>query len=446
MTITQETGLGLLLGLLAMPLLASPGRAPLVLPPLAREELAAAPLASGVFAAARADYADLRVLDEAGHKVPFLIETLTAPHRSAVRRDCAVLAPQARETGANALELTFALAPDVPPPTGLAIDTPLRDFQQRVKVEGAAADGPWQVLADGAVIYDLSRFISVRQNEVAWAPAACRQFRVTLLDAATDRASDMREVTTGTAGSSVRQNVRHEPFRVDRLRFWRLETVEDGREPVLAEYPLTRVAATTQATGSMFVFRSAREPLTRITFATTNRLFQRTFRLYGRDAITDVEEDAPGRLLASGGLTHLRFQNISRTDMTVAFPATRCREYVLVCDGASDEPADVTAAKAEGLTPRVILAASPDKSYMLAFGEARDAQNAMPDAAAIRSLLDSGCRPVEARLGPVTAVAETAHRRTWRAWLNSSWAMTGAMAVAGLLLAWVLVKAFRKLG
>jgi hypothetical protein len=421
-------------------------RAPIELPTLAREELVAVALTSHVFSAARDDYADLRVTDANGQTVPFLLQDVAQPCMVTRRIACAAKPPQAREAGANALELTYELAHDAAIPTGLTLETPLRDFRQRVKVEASADGRVWQVLADGAAVYGLARFIDVRCVDVAWQPRAGRWVRVTLLDVQTDRPADVREVTTATASGSttVRQNVRREAFRVDGIRFWREESYENGRTPVLTNYPLARVSATTRADASVFVFRGCREPLTRLTFSTPSRLFSRAYRLYGRDTAEGWTDEAPGRLLASGTLTEVRFQDIARTAMQADFPVSRFREFVLVCTAADGEAADVTVARAEGPIQRVIFVAAQGRAYTLSFGDPDATAVVMPEAREIRSLLQSGCQPLEARLGPITGAAGNA--RTWRTWLNSSGALVGAMVVAGLVLAVVLVRAGRKLG
>jgi hypothetical protein len=317
-----------------------------------------------------------------------------------------------------------------------------------VRVETSADGEAWETLTDGAAVYGLARFVDVRCVDVAWSPRPGRLLRVTLLDAQTDRPADVREVTTidttAASGSTVRQSVRREPFRVDRIRFWREETYTQERVPVLTDYPLSRVSASARRDDAVFVFRGSREPLQRIVFATPSRLFYRACRLYGRDDGDGPRADgAPGRLLASGVLTDVRFQEIARTAMTLEFPVSRFRKYVLVCDAAGGEAADVTVARAEGPIPQVVFVAAPGGAYALSFGDPAAAAAAMPEAREIRSLLDSGCRPLEARLGVATGSTGTGR---WRAWLNSTGAMVGAMAVAGLVLAAILLRAGRKLG
>jgi hypothetical protein len=423
-------------------------RAPIELPTLAREELIAVALTSNILLVARDDYADLRVTTADGKAVPFLLQEAARPSMVARRIACPARPPQAREAGSNALELVYELEPRASMPTGLTVDTPLRDFHQRVKVETSSDGSAWQVVTEGAAIYGLARFIDVRGVDVAWQPRAVRWLRVTLLEAQSDRPSDVRDVTTlnttASSGTTVHQTVRREPFRVDGIRFWREETHEGGRTPVLADYALARVSAVARADGSVFVFRGSRAPLTRITFATPDRLFSRAYRLYGRDAAAGWTEAEPGRLLASGTLTEVRFQDIARTAMTVAIPVSRFREYVLVCPAVGVESTEVTVARAEGLLQRVIFVAVPGRAYTLWFGDS-SATVAMPEAREIRALTESGCQPVEARLGAVTGDAAGDARGTWRAWLNSSWAMIGAMAFAGVVLAVVLMRAGRKL-
>ena len=80
--------------LLALPAGAA-WRAPVELPPLAREELVAVTLATNVFAAARQDYADLRILDDQERAVPFALHELSEKRQVTVRLPCAVSQPEA---------------------------------------------------------------------------------------------------------------------------------------------------------------------------------------------------------------------------------------------------------------------------------------------------------------------------------------------------------------
>ena len=418
-------------------------RAPIQFPPLAREELVAATLSSNVFAASRDDYTDLRVLDDAGQAVPFVLQTLTTRKTTTLMRDCPAAAPQARELENQALELTFALLPDVPSPTSLTIETPLRDFQQRVQVEGSVDGITWQVLVNSALLYDLSRFVDVRQCDVSWGANNCRRFRVTFFDATRDRPDTVREVTSGTRGTNVRQNVRSEPFRVQRVRLGRAEPVVSGSTPVRVAYPLSYDEAASKKEIGQFVFRSSREPLTQIVLSTTNRLFHRSYRLYGRNEPVRPGDDAPGLLLASGVLTQIRFQEISRTDMTIDFPLSRFREYVLVAETAAGDATGLALARAEGVVPRIIFAAVPDRTYALLFGDSDADYPVLPETAALQTLVSGNRQFMEARVGDATGAPGAP--RSWKGWLNSTAVMIGAMAIAGLLLTLMLISAGRKM-
>jgi len=422
-------------------------RATVELPALAREELAALRLTEPVFQATRDDYADLRVTGSDGAAVPFVLHDVVDSREATRRIGCGVRQPRAHETDANTLELVYELEPETGWPSGLTLDTPLRDFHRRVRVDVSEDGLAWQILTNGASVYGLARFIDVRHTEVAWQPRRGNWLRVTLLDAQTDRPSDTREVlamdTTTASGSTVRQTVTRESFRVDRIHFWREERYTQARVPVLTSYPLTRVAVFSRRNAMVFVFRGDRAPLQRITFATPSRLFSRSCRLYGRNEGAGWTEDQPGRLLASGTLTDVRFQDLTRTAMTLTFPVSRFREYVLVCAAPDGESAEVTEALGEGPMPRVVFIAAPGRAFTLSFGDPEATAAAMPEAREIRALLEGGCIPIEARLGPVTGTAPGGARR---AWLNSSGMMIGAMALAGLVLAGVLLRAARKLG
>jgi hypothetical protein len=419
-------------------------QAPVALPPLAREELAAVTLNSNVFATAREDYADLRILDDEGRAVPFTMQEASESRRVSVRRPCAVAQPEARQEN-NRLTLLYRLEQASLPPSGLTVETPLRDFRQQLRIEGSRDGAAWELLREGAEIYALERFVDVRACDAAWTPGAWRHYRVTLLEAEADRPAAVREVTRQTSGTdeatAVRQEIRREPFRVDRIRFWREEERETARVAVLTAYPLPRIAVEEHKETCRLVFRGWRAPLTQITFATGERLFSRRYRLYGRDDAARWSEAAPGRLLASGTLTSVRFQEIVHTAMVVAFPAARCHEYVLELERRQGEEIDVTVAKAEGLTPRPVFVAHPGRQYRLEFG---GASHGAPRSPAIVSLLAGGGQPLAATLGDTTGTPPPGGWRAGLTWLNSRGAMFGGMALLGVVLAAILVRIARE--
>ena len=294
------------------------------------------------------------------------------------------------------------------------------------------------------MLYDLSSYIDVRQSEVSWSSTSCRRFRITCFDALRDRPSELREVTRGTAGSSVRQNVRAEPFRLNHLRFWRDETTEGAPSPVTVAYPLARDAAAPQPTTDRMIFRSSREPLTRIVLATTNRLFHRSYRLYGCAADEPSANESPGRLLASGTLTQIRYQEIARTNLAIEIPVSRFARYVLVCETAAGDAPDVdlSVKQAVGIQPRLVFVATPGRSYTLAFGDPQASRHSLPETAALQTLLESQGPRIEGTIG--AAIGAAVKPRSWRFWLNSSPVMLGAIAVAGVLLALALFDASRR--
>ncbi|MDD5706239.1 MAG: hypothetical protein PHR35_09955, partial [Kiritimatiellae bacterium] len=390
-------------------------RAPIVIEPEpAREELVAVSLTSNVFEAAREDYADLRIVDDAGRATPFVLRQKTEMRRASVRLACAAEPPLARTEG-KALELVYVLPTNSPTPSGLTIDTPLRDFRQRVRVAASTNGIHWETLNQAAEIYGLERYVDVRATDVTWTPGNWRHYRVTFPEIDTDAPAATREVTSRTGGTdpgtAVTQRIRREPFRVDRVRFWRDQERVASSAPALTDYTLTCRARESRPGRARFVFRSWREPLTSIVFATPDRLFARSYRLFARDGEESWTDDVPGRLLASGMLTCVRFQDIRHESMTVAFTVTRCREYVLDLPPDGDTPAEVTVARAAGVTPQPVFVAQPGRRYDLVFGGVARAQ---PDAQAISALLSGNDAPLPATLG-VTVGAQAPDR--WRATL-----------------------------
>ena len=97
----------------------------------AAEEIMAVVLDPEVHAATRDGYPDLRILDEAGAEVPFLLEQ--AKHREIVkvREACPSDVVSLRDRDGKSLEIVVQLREKAPNADGLTIVTPLTDYEHR---------------------------------------------------------------------------------------------------------------------------------------------------------------------------------------------------------------------------------------------------------------------------------------------------------------------------
>jgi len=142
-----------------------------------REQMVLVNLDDDVYAATRDGYPDVRVLDNNGAEVPYLLERATEDHET-VRQHYAVEVLSLKEKPDNRIEIHVRLHKDCPTPHGVRLITPLKDYERSVRVTGRDKDGTWTELTDDALIFDYTRFMDVSNSDVRLPVNRCRELRI----------------------------------------------------------------------------------------------------------------------------------------------------------------------------------------------------------------------------------------------------------------------------
>lgn len=339
--------------------------------PLRDEQLIAAPLPAALFASADAALGNVWVEDDSGARVPAVIEPLTRSAERRAHEPC--VARRTRATlsdDGTALELDFDLAHDAPPPTGMTIQTPLRDFRRRVRVATSADGATWQTRVDDALIYALERFVDVRQCDVRWTAAPeDRHVRVIFLDADADRIDTARRVTVTSAGQSTTQTVvRAEPLAVKRIDFWREWIQQVPGETVLTEYPIHVRDVGVKEGWQVLDLAAGSVPLSRLTLRTDDSLFSRPYTLHGLAPRQGGGGGVTESSLAQGTLSQVAFQGVGFTNLMVTFATQRFEVYRLRLGAANGATSAVTIARAEGPAWQAVVPMRPERRYTLHCG------------------------------------------------------------------------------
>ena len=155
---------------------------PVVTEETAQEELFAVPLDSDVYAATRDNFPDLRVMSSDDQMVPFLVRHVRESRTDKVKKAWTAKSPGLKPLENDGLEIRITLDKDDPSPMGIRFITPLKDFEQQVRIF-ATADGTESTLVDAALIFDYSKFMDVRRTEVAIPSTTARSREPALLPA-----------------------------------------------------------------------------------------------------------------------------------------------------------------------------------------------------------------------------------------------------------------------
>ena len=360
--------------------LAAPGPAafrwsrPLDGPAPAATTVAAVPLDDALYAATADDYRDLRLVNEAGAELPRALEQQVAVRRRAVRRPVAAQLLALTELPDNGIAAEFALTDTNTVADGFSVQTPLRDFQHSVKIEGRADSADWTALVAAAPLFDYTRYMDLRQLDVALPSNTCRRFRLTISNVTAEKAQPWLRLVQQTGGHDARIETRtvdlqRQTFRVDRVVFWRLETVDGALEPACAGGPLKEfsVARDDRERATIVTLDGGRRPLNRLTLDIAQSNFSRPVMLQTPAVRNGVEAWADA---AGGRLLSIALPGYARRELALDFPEQRLGRARLVLRDGDNPPLTIRGVTGSGPVYRLLFLAEPGQRYRLRYGAA----------------------------------------------------------------------------
>jgi hypothetical protein len=412
------------------------------------EEILAVLLDSDIYAATRDGYPDLRIVDDRGAMVPYLLEPVAHRRTTQVRQSCASKVVSLKVDEGKGLEIVIELDEKAPGATGATIRTPLADFERRVRVYGSRSGVDWAPVVSEGAIFDYSRFMDVRNRDVVLPANDFRRFKLVVEHELDDRESPLRELIRSRGEGKKDEQVEitqalKRPFRIDGVDLWR--TVETDRESKAESFPYSTVGLHVEPDAKQQVSRveitSRREPLTRLSVSTASRNFSRPARVLipvQQGVRTDWVE------VGRGTLSLIQFRAFRRAELQVDFPQQRQERYQLVIENADNPPLEITAVAAEGAGHRLVFLGTEGRTYRVDYGS-DSAEPPRYDTAAVLASLQKGFQPVTLKLGPQFANPgyNTVHGP--RDFLNSTIFLTLAIVVMVLVLAWALFRAGRRI-
>jgi hypothetical protein len=375
----------------------------LELPALDQEELLAIALDSDVYAATREGLPDIRILSDGGMETSYLLRRVTITKAETTRDYWAARTRSVRPLEDGGLEIILRLEREDPRPDGLRIVTPLRNFEQRVRVFSSEDGENWQPVGEEGVIFDYSQYMDFGNDDVSFPPSDRRNFRVVIDDVTQEQESQLMSLTRQLrGGEEVRREERitidRRPFRIDRVLFWRELVKDQSTGDRKIDYPVAGFHLENHADTQQTIIDvdSRREPLTSLKLVTDSHNFS-------RHAVVEIEVsrgiERTWRSIGAANLSRLDFRNLKREDLTISFPESRQTKYRIVIDNRGSPPLAVTSVEAEGNEYQaVFLASVPQQSYELVYGS-ETAERPDYDTAAISASLAEGYQPKLVGLG-----------------------------------------------
>ncbi len=421
---------------------------PIEIPGDVQEELCAVPLDSEIYAATRDGFPDLRVLDEAQRSVPFLIRKVSESRTKKVRAFWAATDPMLKPLGVNGMEIRVRLKEDDPSPSGLRFVTPLRNFEQQVRVF-AVSEGVEHQLVDGALIFDYAQFMDVRRPEVEFPATTAREFRIVVDKLTSDQESQLlqlsRSLKGGTEqGRTEKTTIERRPFRIDRIEFWREQTEEIPGADVVQTWPVADLKVTQDPEQKQTVveFTTRREPLTEFKIVTDSRNFSRR---------TEVQIEADSTIgskwknLTDATISQFQLQDFHEEHVTVAITETRRERFRVVIHNGDSPELPIKAIEATGCRYQLVFLNRPGSQPQLVYGS-ESAKPPQHDTVALTTALAKNISPVAATLGVQSQAIATSQKPVdVKSLLNNPVALGAIIAVLVAALGWGLYQASRRI-
>lgn len=411
--------------------------------PVTQTTVVAVQFDANVYAAAALGFNDVRLANEAGSETPRAIEKVLAVRPQIVRHSEPSRLVALKELPDNRIEAEFELTTTNAVADGFSVTTPLHDFQHTVKVEGSRDGAEWTTLVTDAPLFDYTRYMDLRQLEVKLPANACRRFRLTISNITGEQALPLTRLMTqtGGAGSNLEQrtvDIKRQTFRVDRISFWRNETVDGVTEEMRSFWPLAdyKVERDAKERTTTLTIQAGRLPLNRLTLELAENNFSRSVSVQlptVRNGLAAWEGFASARLL------NVELPGYSKRDLEVNFGELRAEKIRLVLHDGDNPPLTVKAITGSGPTWRALFLAELGRSYRLLYG-AEELDVPRYDLDNVLAYARRGLKPVDWKLGAPVENKTYKPAGAPLGWLNSSWTFGAAIVLMLLVLGALLFR------
>jgi hypothetical protein len=336
-------------------------------------------LDEAVLAATDDVYANLRVFGKDDREVPFLVRAQTTTKE--VRHERRVPTGDAdlkiRPDNRVQIHLTFSPKADgTVPPTVVVFTTRERNYEKQVSVEGSRDQARWEVLAEGALIFDYSRYMDVRNNRVEIKSGNYRHYRITISNISESRESPLTQILRERYAGTLAKEVETKSFRREDFRIEKVELV-GSKTAVVRDERVTRLYTVHDLTvedrekthDTVITFRTSRVPLGAITVLAENANFHRTVVLEASDA--DEEDD--WAYLGSSSISRVNVGSVHQDRTRINLPRlSRHRRYRLFVQNQDSPPLNRVSVEIEGEVPEAVFFSEAPGPYRAYYGgEAR---------------------------------------------------------------------------
>jgi len=282
------------------------------------------PLSREVIAGARRDFADVRVFDDQGREIPYVIYKQTEAHR---KPESFVFTTVAYLTGEDSEEIMVKRPDNAPPFREIELVIAGNDFKKRVRVEaGSALDATLLLTTD--TIFDFSSRLDLRKTTVTMPETDADFLKIIFEDESAPqpenpamglRYDGLEFWTTGTKTG---------PFRINRILAWVGD--EKPAEHCFDRITISEPKITTDEDGNSIIYIDGRVPVASLTFNVDNPYYYRRVQLLTADENRDELY-----YLGATGIIY-KIPGMADSENTIQFDRSTC--YVRVKVLNEDNP------------------------------------------------------------------------------------------------------------
>jgi|694.fasta_scaffold04777_12 hypothetical protein len=427
------------------------------LPTFDNKTIASVSLDERVYSNTTEQLSDLRIVDDRGIELPFLLHNVVSTTKKTVPVVELVRNPIVKPTEDNGLVIEFEIEPAkfTKPIHGFHLSTNVVNFEHLVSLDRKESDSEeWKTIASDVLLYDYSQFMDVRNTEVpipkdSEFPVGGR-FRMRISQVVQTQQSRWQAIkrTLQEGKETSREEIyelNRQPLRIDRITFSQDFEVVASSQALLRDVSIANVQVTNdqESKCTWIDFDSKRDPLSEVTLETSDSNFSRPSRLLSR-TLEPVKDKSEWRPLAATTLTKIDIAGVDLTILALSCPEHRASRYRLVIENGDNPPLEDVQLSAKGPKQELVFVAVAGRSYSVTYGVA-DRTHPTYDTLAIQTALSANVAPTVATLGDPQPIALEPKVLPERRWYESQELVFAVILGLVVILAAALFQAAKRL-
>lgn len=358
-------------------------------PEAGNRKIASFVLDEDILAATDDNYFNLRISDDKGLEIPFLVRC-KRQIKSVVQEYNVPMKTIAFEPlSSNRIEVI--LEKDEKElerlPGVIVFSTRHRNYEKQVTVYASHDRSSWELVAENRPIFDYSKYIDVWNNRVEIKPAPYLYYKIEISNISESQQSPLTKIIRETRGGDLFKEVektsfRKEDFRIEKIEFLEKKQSMTRTEEVTRLYSVNNfvIVNRPREQETIVTFDTFRSPVRSLAILTGVPNFSRSLRVEG----SDEDKDKKGwRHITSGAISRISAGEFKQERTTIKFDRpSRYKHYRITVRNLDSPPLDISGVEAKGETYEALFFCDQSRNYHVLYG-AQDADSPCYDIAAV---------------------------------------------------------------